>query len=426
MCGIFASSSLYETKATLASMKYRGPDASMILSYDLLHVGFNRLAIVDVEAPEAEQPFVSRKGRVVVLNGEIYNYCDLDPRAKSEVALLAALLDERLDPRQHLDGEYAILSYEPSAARVTLYRDRFGCCPLYYQLYPYPAFSSERRRLYRPREVPAFGKVVIDLRKRRVVKQDRMQHYGALSASLSLRAARELLLQAVASRALHTDSGFSVSFSGGIDSSLVVYALYAQGLRPTAHLTTFFTADSEDLHHAREVSDALKFPLLAFQVGNESRAEALQILTHLDSVKAPTAMRWRGGLRTWAVAKHSPTRVLLCGDGADELLAGYPQHFAMPEPKPYRVNKRSLTSIRSMPAMNLDRTNKLGMAHSREFRSPFLASTLSYALLSSARVPNKPLLRQLLEHFGAPLSLLWREKYSADELAVTSLPEGVC
>jgi asparagine synthase (glutamine-hydrolysing) len=421
MCGIFASASLHETAAILAGMKYRGPDSSAIETRGGFSVGSNRLAIVDSAAPEASQPYLSKKGRVIAFNGEIYNYRTLDPAARSEVSLIATLIEEKVDVRQHLDGEYAILSYDPSSTCVTLYRDRFGCCPLYYQLYPYVSVSSERRRLYRPKEVPAFGKVVIDIRKRKVLSTNRLRHYGLTSEALSLPTFRDLFLDAVASRASHSDSGFSVSFSGGLDSSLVVYALNVMGLKATAYLTTFFDANSDDLYFARLVADRLSFPVIPLQVGREAPDEQQRILTHFDSVKPPTALRWRGGLRTWAVAQHSPTRVLLCGDGADELLAGYPQHFLRGS-QPYRVNGRSLASIRSMPVMNLDRTNKLGMAHSREFRSPFLASTLSYFLLSSARRTGKPVVRELLRHFGAPSRLLERGKYSQDELSFNRVP----
>jgi asparagine synthase (glutamine-hydrolysing) len=428
MCGIFASPDIALTRRALDLMRHRGPDESRLVHHGALCIGFNRLRIVDSDAPEAQQPYISARARVVVFNGEIYNYRALDPTTPSEVALLARMLDEGLDLRQHLDGEYAIASYEPSCDRLTLYRDRFGSCPLYYQTTPYLAISSERRRLLNPREVPAHGRVVLRGGARpRVLSSHRMLHYGATSmCGISLRGIADALLDAVYSRAMHTDSGFSVAYSGGIDSSLVLYALRDLRLCPRALLTAYFSLDSEDLLFARRVADLLSLPLQTFKVGNEDPREISRIAQHFDSPRAPTAMRWRGGLRTWSVAKHSPTRVILCGDGADELLGGYPQHFAMPDPLPYRVNKRCLTSIRSMPVMNLDRTNKLGMAHSKEFRSPFLASTLSYLLLSgSHRAPGKPLLRELLEYFGAPPSLVNRGKYSADELAYASLPAGV-
>lgn len=428
MCGIYASPTLEQTMLVLGKMLHRGPDDSRVRVEGGFAVGLNRLSIVDSAAPEATQPMRSAKGRIIAFNGELYNYRMLDPQAKSEVVLLAEMLDAGLDPRQHLDGDYAILSYEPSHSRVTLYRDRFGFCPLYYQLKPFPAVSSERRQLdpRHVREVPAHGKVVIDLRPRaRLRRVDKLPHYGATSELHSFATIRDTLVAAVESRALHSDAGFSVSFSGGLDSSLIVYVLDMLKLRPAAYLTTYFDEKSEDLRCARIVAARLGFALTELRVGGEDAAERAQILKHLDSTKPPTALRYRGGLRTWAVAKNSPTRVVLCGDGADELVGGYPHHFwdsSLVIDPPYMVNKRCLTSIRSMPSINLDRTNKLAMAHSKEFRSPFLASTLSYLLLSQSRIPHKNTIRALLRSFGAPAVLCDREKYSADELAMTEVP----
>lgn len=420
MCGIFAAPTLYQVQQGLSAMSYRGPDDSNTHAEGGFVVGLNRLRIIDSDAPEAAQPYRSAKGRVVAFNGEIYNYKYLDPQAKSEVALLAAMLDARLDLRQYLDGEYAVLSYEPSLKRLTLYRDRFGFCPLYYQLQPFIAVSSEWRRLQQPIEVPAHGKVVIDM-STHLVHSNQFSHYGATGERHSLTMLRKALFDAVLSRAQHSDSGFSVSFSGGIDSALVVYALAALGLRPAALLTTYFSAQSEDLHFARIIAKELGWPLTELLVGYENVEERMAIRAHFDTGNAPTALRWRGGLRTWAVAKSSPTRVVLCGDGADELLGGYPIHFAGGL-APYLTTQRCLTSIRSMPAINLDRTNKLGMAHSKEFRSPFLASTLSYLLLSAERVEGKQVLRSLLRELGAPEVLCTRGKYSADELEYTEVP----
>lgn len=438
MCGIFAGFGRDKVLDALAALRHRGPDGSRMMTRaawprTFFHIGFTHLRIKDTRSPDAEQPFESRTGRITVLNGELYNYKHIDPLTPSEVVLVTSLIDEHLDPRQHLDGDYAILSYDPGAQRVTLYRDRFGSCPLYYQTRPDIAVSSERRLLDNPREVPAHGRIVLDLRKSRVVSRDVMRHYGAVAGDVKMSTLADTFVEAVRSRAMHSDAhAFSVAYSGGIDSSLILYALRALDLQPRALLTTFFANGSEDLYWARLMAGMLRMPLLSFQVGIESSEERQRILEHLDSAKPPTALRWRGALRTWCVAKHSPTRVVLTGDGADELVGGYPQHWGMlgphrapptwRSPHPYRVTARCLTSIRSMPVMNLDRTNKMGMAHSKEFRSPFLASSLSYMLLGATRLPNKQLLRDLLRYMGAPAGLCARSKYSPDELAVTEVP----
>ena len=431
MCGIIATPHYDMTRELLSAMRYRGPDGLRMTvaghSSETLYIGFARLAIVDTDSPLAQQPHRSAKGNIYAFNGEIYNYRRLDPNAGSEVALIAAMHEAKLDLRQHLDGEYAILIHNPSTAEVTLYRDRFGCSPLYYQRKPWFAVSSEARRLWRPIEVPAFGRVRINLRTRKV-RTDILRHYGATCDPLSAPQLISLLSDAVASRIDHSDTRYSLALSGGLDSTLIAWvAQKILNKPPLAALTTFFSAKSEDLRAAQDVADWLHLPFFVMHVGIEPEAEVLRIIEHMDMPKLPTAMKYRGGLRTWAVAKASPSKVVLCGDGADELIAGYPHmhaplHSAALSPPPYAVNRRSLTSIRSMPATNLDRTNKLAAAHSKEFRSPFLQSSLSFALLSSARAKNKELFREVLRKAGAPISVTERSKHSSDELAVDSLP----
>ena len=90
----------------------------------------------------------------------------------------------------------------------------------------------------------------------------------------------------------------------------------------------------------------------------------------------------------------------------------------------YRVNAKRISTLKSMQHFNLDRTNKMGMAHSKEFRAPLLASSLSQLLLSLPYSTRKPQLRRVLAYLGAPAAVTEREsKYSPDELAVTQLPE---
>lgn len=415
MCGIYAVERPEYAAGVLKAMRYRGPDEQQIFGSKSFCVGVNRLAIVDTVSIFAMQPWTTRKGRIIAFNGEIYNYRQLDPSARSEVSLLGEMIDRRLDPRQFCDGDYAILYYSPSEEKITLYRDRFGVCPLYYQLRPFVSVCSERRRLQNPREVPAFGKVVIDLSMRKVRSVDVMKHYGATCVNWT--ALIDTLLHAVHSRAMHSDVGFSLALSGGLDSSTIAYALNAMSLRPSAMITVALNEDSDDLRYSREVAADLGWPLQEIIVSPEELfADKADIFTHLDSPHKPiTALKWRGAVRNWFAAKYCSTKVMLSGEGADELLSGYPSHWRNSS-IPYLVAAKSLSTIRSMPSINLDRTNKLGMAHSVEYRVPYLESSLSYALLSEPRVQGKPALQTLLHlALGAKMKIANRPKYGNDE-----------
>lgn len=422
MCGIFAAAHNPKTSGVhvgkvLMLMRYRGPDEQRVLNAGDFATGFARLAIVDTLVPAASQPYRSEKGKIIAFNGEVYNYRDLWPQAPSEVALIAAMLDEGMDPRHFIDGDYAILSHDPSLHEVTLYRDRFGICPLYYQLKPYFAVSSEARYLARPIEVRPHQKVVVTysvegvgyLRSRHTIP-----HYGVTLTHFAPNAFRSMFLEAVRSRAQHSDSGFSVTCSGGLDSSAVVLALRALGLRPSAMLCVSYGEDTEDLRVARELAAFCKWPLTEIVMREERiKQEQEQIQTFMDT-KNYTGLGWRVAVRDWFVAKNSPTRVVLTGEGADELFEGYPPH---PERLkiPYRIAQKQLGALRSLPYCSLQFSNKIGLAHSKEFRAPFLQSALSYMLLASQTGAKKKMLRDLLSYFGAPVSLVERGKWGLNE-----------
>lgn len=418
MCGIFASalSSIYVSRM-LDKMRYRGPDEKHVVGANGFQVGFVRLAIMDTESPFAVQPFLTRGGLTVVFNGEIYNYKDLDPNAHSEVQLLGRMLDEGIDPRQFVDGDYAILAHDPTHSRVTLYRDRFGACPLYFQLKPHIAVSSEARRLRRPMLVRQHERVVLKYDREGVgsiESQDTLPHYGITFGHYDSRIFRGLFHSAVRSRALHSEVGFSTTCSGGIDSSAVMTALRHENLEPKSVICVSFGEDTEDLNLARQVADYCRFELTEVIVDQDMiERERSQILEHMDGGRF-TPLRWRVALRDWFVAKAAKTKVVLTGEGSDELCEGYPPH---PERLvvPYRIGFKQLGQLRSLPACSLYYSNKIGLAHSKEFRAPFLQSALSYYMLSCATGPRKKILREYLEYMGAPRSLIERDKWGANE-----------
>lgn len=431
MCGIYASTDPTNFGTILDAMKHRGPDSQHTISHAGFLIGFNRLAIVDTHSPEAEQPYCSSRGSITVFNGEIYNYKRLDPSIGSEVALIANMIDEGLDVRQFFDGDYAILHFNPSTRLITLYRDRFGVCPLYYQLYPYVAVSSEARRLQHPREVLPHQRVVIGIWKSPpaadgyMVEHDVIKHYGLNHSFLSLDTMRQLFLSAVVSRAVHTDSGFSTTCSGGLDSSVVLYALKALGLSPAALLCVSY-GETEDLFYARQVAKDLGTVLTEIQIDETVLAQHRPyILEHMDMPKKKiTGMNWRVAVRDWFVAMHSPTKVVLTGEGSDELFEGYPPH---PDRLkiPYRIAHKQLGALQSLPHCSLYLSNKIGLAHSREFRAPFLQSTLSYVLLASNTGRGKGMLRQLLASFGAPEGLVNRGKWGTNEVRLDGSLEKI-
>lgn len=423
MCGIYGSVQGLEVERVLRAMHYRGPDARRVETRGGFALGHVRLAIVDTKSEEAVQPRRTRKGNVLAFNGEIYNYRHLDAQAESEVQLLEALIEAGVDPRQVCDGDYAIVHWNPSQQLLTLWRDRFGACQLYFQVLPHVAVSSEARRLENPIAVHAFQRVRIGVGERAgFVERDTFTHYGVTcSAGVSEHTLAPLIADAVLSRARHTDRGFSVIVSGGLDSLVIAAAVRAVGLHPAEALVALPHNAREEEARVQAICRHLGIPLCIVTVTSQwAQEQRAAIEEHLECGRTGIGMnelRWRMALRTWAVAGVCTSRVLLSGEGADEVVEGYPPHTTRDTPQWEKV-QHQLAAVRSLATLNLDITHKLGLAHSVEVRSPFLASTLSYLLLSARRAYGKQWLRWVLREWGVPERLFPETKWSGADVAM--------
>lgn len=433
MCGIYATAQpVGLTPMILQSMKHRGPDRQEWIYHGGLWVGQAMMAIVCPGIKGTEQPHVTAKQNIVAFNGEIYNYQTLAGPRTTEVELLGQMLDEGVDPRTMCDGDYAILYWQPSRGILTLYRDRFGAVPLYYNPKTIEV-SSERRRLDRPvREVPAHGRVRFDMR-RGTYQVDRIPHYGVVCSAVGGSddfkegaVVEELLLEAVRSRAQHTGSGFSCVLSGGLDSAAIVLACHRLRLKPARLITIAAFSGSEEERIAREVASMIPEANHCVITAHEAilHGHRDNILEHFDGIPV-NPLRWRMAVRSYLAAMMSPTRVILCGEGSDEMWEGYPPWSTHYASTPWKLAKHQLKSVRSLSNLNLDLVNKMGMASSREYRAPFLSSTLSYFLLASRRKVGKQVLREILWRWGAPDSLLKRSKWGEDERVLDESMERV-
>jgi asparagine synthase (glutamine-hydrolysing) len=122
-------------------LTHRGPDSSGYFIEDNLGLGFRRLSIIDLEA--GDQPiFNEDKSVVLMCNGEIYNYLELRKgliqqghvfRTNSDVEVLLHLYEEDgLDFLNKLNGQFAFVIYDRKKKRLFVARDHFGINPLYY------------------------------------------------------------------------------------------------------------------------------------------------------------------------------------------------------------------------------------------------------------------------------------------------------
>lgn len=368
-----------EVLVAMAAIQYhRGPDG---FGWKVMDggVGFAhaRLSIIDLDPERGRQPFYSADGQfMIVHNGEFYDYkrirADLTSRgyhfrSKSDTELLLHLSDrfglEGALP--HLRGEFAFAVYERSAERLTLVRDRFGVKPLYWTLTPEGfMFGSEIKVLFAHPAVKrrfsaaglyhqlmqtmvpgttAFeginavqpGQMVI-VERRNGQLQVRSQTYWDLNFPQQHERGERLtdeeyieqlryhFVEAIQLR-LEADVPVACYLSGGIDScSIMGIAAACQQLPVKAFTIGFDDQDYDETAIAREMAQAVGADQDILTV------DGRQLYDHFPRTIWHTE---RSIYNTFTVAKllmsehvhNAGYKVVVTGEGSDELFAGYPQ-----------------------------------------------------------------------------------------------------
>jgi len=413
MCGIALSANRDHTEVMLAALGHRGRDDRRIAHYCGQYLGFNRLAIVAPE--EGAQPAETRHG-VLALNGEIYNWRAIrdllpePPLHDSEASVVCALIDAY--PRgfwRHLDGSYALVYLDKRRQQIIASRDFLGIIPLYHRK---AEFASERKAFgVSPCETLRAGETLWLNFAGNVLARHQQDYYSMHLAEPDLFHVEQLFRVAVAKRIKHSTRPVSVALSGGIDSALVMRA--ALDVKPDIEAITLQACDDSP--------DAINASLLAAEWGFAHRVitinEPLDVPAMERALECSSAnpVKWRGFVRNYLVAKHASGVVILCGEGADELGCGYPSHATRTG---LGLEWKRLSTIRSMPAINLDRVNLGGMAWTKEYRTPFLDRELVLYVMGCRALPHKALWRNLAKQMGVPHFILDKPKYTRDEVAL--------
>jgi asparagine synthase (glutamine-hydrolysing) len=227
---------------------------------------------------------------------------------------------------------------------------------------------------------------------------------------------REALVDAVV-RQLMGDVSVGVFLSGGLDSSLVAAIAARTVAARGERLQTFAvgTPDSPDLAAARRVAE---------HIGSDhhettyTAEEALAALpTVVRSIESFDPGLVRSAVPNFMLARFTAkhVKVVLTGEGADELFAGYDYLREFGEPE--RLHEELVRTVRALHNLNLQRCDRVTMAHGLEARVPFLdREVIRWALslppeakLVGAGSPEKRLLREAFAGW-LPDDLLWRDK----------------
>ncbi|MFJ9564962.1 asparagine synthase (glutamine-hydrolyzing) [Streptomyces fuscichromogenes] len=397
MCGIVAAVGKVDARlcrAMLARLAHRGPDDSGEVQRGDVWLGHQRLSIVDV--PGGHQPLAGPADTsFVVVNGEIYNHRRLREElgverfstgSDSEAALQVLLVDGPVGLTR-LRGMFA-LAYLDEAGSFLVARDALGVKPLYWVRRDDCVLFASELRAFDETDRPLAesfppgccwslqGGLVrfADAVPARVRPAKRASAEGRWDESL-LKAVRETVVTAVEDRMM-SDVGIGVFLSGGLDSSIVT-AVAAEHARRHGHrrpLPTFAvgTPDSPDLLAARVVADHLGTDhhevVMSPQEAVDALPRAIRAIEHFDVHLVRSAVP--NVLLAEYASRH--VRVVLTGEGADELFAGYPDCHQKRYAAPEALQSRLVETVEGLHWENLQRCDRTTMAFGLEARVPFM------------------------------------------------------
>lgn len=428
MCGIIGSFPIENQSFIengLQRVAHRGPDALRQIETQYGSLGHARLAILDVA--EGHQPMTDGK-RWIVFNGEIYNYAALQSQlggtfvtqSDTEV-ILRCYAEKGIDCPALLDGMFAFAIID--GGTLFLARDPIGIKPLYYAsvqgvLY----FASEIKALLpfatNIQEFPAgyswhskFGFHCYDL----FAKQNPERTQGTPdSLPVTEKLIQESLLNAVTKR-LISDPGVPVgiSLSGGLDSSII--AALASRVKERVDTFAVGMAGSEDLSAAQVMASFLNTHHHSYTYTFAEMLKALpEIIYHLESYDAALI---RSAIPNYFLARLASdhVKVILTGEGADELFAGYEYLRSYQDLDALHHELWTITS--NLHNTNLQRTDRMTMAHGIEGRVPFLDRNvidMVFRIPAEWKAPGKDRIEKglLRKSFSEtlPAQIVWRTK----------------
>lgn len=425
MCGI---AGVYgetdDLEIPLRVMAHRGPDGQLIQQLPGGVIGHTRLAIIDVDG--GQQPIPGTGQRWLACNGEIYNAPQLRPQfpdypfqTYSDNEIILALYDRYgVDAVRHLDGMFAFALADGDD--ILLARDPIGIKPLYYGWkHGTLHFASEIKAIQdRVERVEVFPPGHFYSSRTGFVRYYDLEQAGLSGQGGDIDPVQRIhdTLQTAVRKRLMADVPLGVYLSGGLDSSIIA-ALVAQD-KPDLHSFAVGVEGSEDMHYARIMSRALGTQHHEYIYTSDEMIAALpDVIRHLESFD-PSLVR--SAVPNYFLSRMTAeyVTVVLTGEGADELYGGY--HYLKQIRQQHdddTVHREMLHLTASLHDCNLQRTDRMTMAHSLEGRVPFLDTDfidLAFSIPVEAKIHGpqaveKYALRQAFTGI-MPDEVVWRVK----------------
>ena len=356
------------------SLEHRGPDDKGLFIASNIGLGHRRLSILDVSLA-GHQPFFSEDGRyIMVYNGEIYNYKEFYPELKSsgfdikttsDTEVLMKLFElHGLKMLGRLNGMFAFAIWDKLEKKLTLVRDRMGVKPLYYSFYNETFyFASEQKALFTAGvplkmaqdglEEYIFNRFVAGENtlyqniKKLLPGHIMTIHEGGKTTTQKwwdlkkeiqnqpviknpVQWFRETFDDSVKTRMV-SDVPVGVLLSGGLDSSSVLASLHHQKYKDIQTFNMGFKEkEHNEAHLAKMMAEKFNYGFHTMQLENKNLYDQLISSTYFQD--EPIMHLSEPHILAVAQMAKPAVKVLLSGEGADELMGGYVRYKALKYP----------------------------------------------------------------------------------------------
>ena len=448
MCSIFAILDIQTDATPLRQvalemsklLRHRGPDWSGIYASDKAILAHERLAIVDIE--HGAQPLLSEdESLILAVNGEIYNHKELKAelgdkysyQTNSDCEVILALYQEYgTEFLDKLNGIFAFVLYDKRTDSYLIGRDHMGIIPLYTGHDAEGNFyvASEMKAL-----MPVCKTVETFKPGHYLTKRGETHYYQrdwrSFEAVQDNPASVEELrgaLEAAVKRQLMSDVPYGVLLSGGLDSSVVSAITQTFAKRrieddgasdawwPQLHSFAVGLTGAPDLAAAQKVADAIGTIHHEITFSFQEGLDALKdVIYHLETYDVTTI---RAATPMYLMArkiKAMGIKMVLSGEGADELFGGYLYFHKAPNAQAF--HEELVRKLDKLHLFDCLRANKAMAAWGLEARVPFLDKEFidtamrinPEAKMSKDGRIEKHILRQAFEH-KLPKEVAWRQK----------------
>jgi asparagine synthase (glutamine-hydrolysing) len=450
MCGIVGIFDIKQEPQSLRAqalkmakrIRHRGPDWSGIYCGDKAILAHERLSIVDPSS--GKQPLYSKDGKLVLaVNGEIYNHQDYRKKyagkyeflTQSDCEVILALYrDKGVDFLEDMNGIFAFALYDIEKDEYLIARDHIGIIPLYVGWDSMGTFyvASELKALEgycaKIEEFkPGYYLSSKDGKMTRWYKRDWMEFDAVKNNPASISELKEALENAV-HRQLMSDVPYGVLLSGGLDSSIIsaIAKKYAakriesgntqEAWWPQLHSFAVGLEGSPDLAAARKVADHIGTIHHEIHFTVQEGLDAIRdVIYHLETYDVTTVRASTPMYLLARVIKSMGVKMVLSGEGADEIFGGYLYFHKAPNAEEF--HKETVRKIDKLHLYDCLRANKSLAAWGIEGRVPFLDKEfmdVAMRLNPEAKMAKdgkmeKWILRKAFEDF-LPESVAWRQK----------------